>query len=67
MGSKRGFASMSPERQLAIAQKGGASVKAQNRSFSRDPELASRAGSLGGKASHAGGRKPKVLKGLEND
>jgi general stress protein YciG len=48
--SKRGFASMSPEKQLAIASKGGKSVPAEKRSFSQSSELASTAGKKGGKA-----------------
>lgn len=47
---KRGFASMSPERQRAIARKGGQSVADENRSFSRDHDLAAAAGRKGGKA-----------------
>lgn len=58
--SRRGFASMDPERVREIARKGGASVQPQNRSFSRDPKLASRSGAKGGKASKGGGR-PKQL------
>lgn len=54
--SKRGFASMDPERQRAIARKGGASVPSEKRSFSQDRSLAAEAGRKGGEASH-GGRK----------
>lgn len=50
--SKRGFASMDPERQREIARKGGASVKAENRSFSKDRQLATAAGRKGGEAPH---------------
>jgi general stress protein YciG len=46
--SKRGFASMDPERQREIARKGGASVPADRRSFSQDRFLASAAGRKGG-------------------
>ena len=53
--SKRGFASMDPERQREIARKGGASEK---RSFSQDRSLAAQAGRKGGEASH-GARKPE--------
>lgn len=49
--SKRGFASMQPEKQRAIASKGGQSVPAEKRSFSQDRELASEAGRKGGQAS----------------
>ena len=47
---KRGFASMDPEKQRAIARQGGKSVPDEKRSFSQDPELAARAGSKGGKS-----------------
>jgi uncharacterized protein len=47
-GSKRGFASMNPEKQREIARKGGQSVPDGKRSFSQNPELASRAGRKGG-------------------
>ena len=53
--SKRGFASMDPERQREIARKGGASVPSDKRSFSKDRKLAVSAGSLGGKAGRKGG------------
>ncbi|MEN3929992.1 KGG domain-containing protein [Microvirga sp. W0021] len=49
--SKRGFASMSAERQRAIASKGGRSVPAEKRSFSQDRGLASSAGRKGGQTS----------------
>lgn len=48
--SKRGFASMSPEKQREIASKGGKSVPAERRAFS-NPEIASAAGKKGGAAS----------------
>lgn len=48
--SKRGFASMDPARQREIARKGGASVPAERRSFSKDRDLASAAGRKGGEA-----------------
>ena len=50
----RGFAALKardPERMKAIARKGGQSIPEEKRSFSRDPELASRAGTVGGKNS----------------
>ncbi len=47
---KRGFASMDQEQQRAIASKGGASIKPENRSFSRDHALAVEAGRKGGKS-----------------
>lgn len=52
--SRRGFASMSPERRQEIAKKGGASVPAEKRSFSRSRDLATTAGRKGG--SVTGGR-----------
>lgn len=45
----RGFATLSPERMKEIATKGGKSVKPENRSFSKNKELASAAGKIGGK------------------
>jgi general stress protein YciG len=50
--SRRGFASMDPERQREIARKGGSSVPADKRSFSQDRGLASAAGRKGGEATH---------------
>lgn len=49
--SKRGFASMSPERRREIAARGGASVPAEKRSFSQNRDLAASAGRSGGSAS----------------
>lgn len=49
---------MTPERRTEIARKGGASVPGAKRSFAKQPELAARAGRLGGEASKGGGRKP---------
>ena len=54
--STRGFASMDPEKQRAIARKGGESVPNEKRSFSQNPALAAAAGRKGGEASHGGGR-----------
>lgn len=48
--SRRGFASMDPERQRAIAKKGGQSVPDDKRSFSRNPQLAAAAGRKGGQS-----------------
>jgi general stress protein YciG len=48
--SKRGFASMSPEKQREIARKGGKSVPSERRSFSQDIGLAAMAGQKGGRA-----------------
>lgn len=50
--SRRGFASMDPEKQRAIASQGGKSVPAEKRSFSQNRDLASAAGRKGGQASH---------------
>jgi general stress protein YciG len=47
---KQGFASMLPERQREIAATGGRAVRPENRGFSRDPELAAKAGRKGGKS-----------------
>lgn len=49
--SKRGFASMDPAVQRAIASKGGMSVAPEKRSFSQNRELASEAGRKGGSQS----------------
>ena len=54
--SKRGFASMSPERRVEVARKGGASVPAAKRSFSISRDLATMAGAKGGSSSRGGGR-----------
>lgn len=56
--SRRGFAAMSPERRLEIAKRGGASVPADKRSFTKNRDLAASAGAKGGAASRGGGRKP---------
>ncbi|MDP2359122.1 MAG: KGG domain-containing protein [Beijerinckiaceae bacterium] len=48
--SKRGFASMSPEKRREIARKGGASIPPEKRSFSQDRSLAAAAGKKGGSA-----------------
>ncbi len=44
----RGFASMDPEKQRAIARKGGESVPNEKRSFSQNHQLAAEAGRKGG-------------------
>ena len=46
--SNRGFASMDPAKQRAIAKKGGKSVPHEKRSFSQNPSLAAEAGRKGG-------------------
>ncbi|AWU93254.1 general stress protein [Azospirillum ramasamyi] len=54
--SGRGFASMDPDRQRQIASKGGESVPADKRSFSKNPELAAEAGRKGGRSVPASSR-----------
>ncbi len=54
--SRRGFASMTPERQREIARKGGKSVPGDQRSFAKNPELSSAAGRKGGLAVNAAKR-----------
>lgn len=46
----KGFACMTPERVREIASKGGKSIPAEKRSFSRDRELAARADRKGGQS-----------------
>lgn len=48
---KRGFANMSPERRAEIARMGGKAVRPENRSYSRNRELARASGQAGGKNS----------------
>lgn len=48
---RRGFACLSMERRKEIASKGGSSVPSEKRAFARDKMLASRSGTLGGRAS----------------
>ncbi len=60
--SSRGFASMDQTRQREIASKGGRSVAAEQRSFSKDRALAAAAGRKGGQASH-GRRRAKSSEG----
>jgi general stress protein YciG len=48
--SNRGFASMDPEKRRLIARKGGQSVNPDNRGFSKNTELAVRAGRKGGQS-----------------
>jgi general stress protein YciG len=45
----KGFRKVSAERRREIARMGGKAVKTENRSFSRDPELARKAGAKGGR------------------
>ena len=51
--TRRGFASMSPERQREIASMGGKSVPAEKQSFSQNRHLAAEAGRKGGLASQS--------------
>jgi general stress protein YciG len=53
---KRGFANMSEEERREIARKGGQSVPDEERSFSKDRDLASEAGRKGGERSGGGRR-----------
>ena len=46
--SKRGFAAMDPEKQRAIARKGGLNLPNEKRSFSTNLKLAAEAGRKGG-------------------
>jgi len=48
--SNRGFGSMDEQKQHDIASKGGKSVPDEERSFSKDRELAAEAGRKGGEA-----------------
>lgn len=55
--STRGFASMDPEKQRAIASKGGSSVPPEKRPFSQNHRLAAEAGRKGGEQSQGGRRR----------
>ncbi|WP_036295010.1 general stress protein [Methylosinus sp. PW1] len=46
--SRRGFASVDPDKQREIARRGGCAVPAEKRSFSQNPDLAASAGRKGG-------------------
>jgi general stress protein YciG len=52
--SNRGFAFMDEDKQREIASKGGKSVPDEERSFSKDRDLASEAGRKGGESSGGG-------------
>ncbi|MGO4572248.1 general stress protein [Microvirga sp. 2TAF3] len=54
--SNRGFGSMDKNKQQDIARKGGESVPPEDRSFSKDRDLASEAGRKGGQNSRGGKR-----------
>lgn len=62
--ARRGFASINPERQREIARKGGLNVPREQRSFAKDPGLASAAGRKGGLAVSAGKRSFSVNRQL---
>ena len=47
---KVGFALMDPKRRLELARKGGANVPRHQRSFAKNPQLASEAGKKGGQS-----------------
>jgi len=48
--SRRGFASMTPERRKEIASMGGKAVNPANRAFTKSRDLARSAGKQGGKS-----------------
>ncbi|MEO7164132.1 MAG: KGG domain-containing protein [Bdellovibrionia bacterium] len=50
--SKNGLASADEKTREEVARKGGQSVPPEERSFSKDPGLASEAGKKGGEAPH---------------
>lgn len=62
--SKRGFASMTPEKRREIARMGGKAGKPENRTFAKSQDLAKRAGTKGGKAVPADKRTFKSMPGL---
>lgn len=55
--AKRGFGAMDPELAREISRRGGAAVPADKRSFAANPDLAARAGRVGGSKSRGGGPK----------
>lgn len=57
--SKRGFASMDPDKQRAIASKGGQAAHAKGTAHEFTSEEAREAGRKGGKASHGIRRKQR--------
>ena len=59
--SRRGFASMNPEKQREIARKGGRAAHLKGTAHEWDSDEARLAGRKGGEASHGGGRKRKQL------
>ncbi|HKM62878.1 MAG TPA: KGG domain-containing protein [Acidisphaera sp.] len=59
--SNRGFASMDPAKQRAIASKGGSSVPPEKRPFAQNHKLAAEAGRKGGENSHGGRRREREI------
>ena len=59
--SNRGFASMDPAKQRAIASKGGSSVPPEKRPFAQNHKLAAEAGRKGGEHSHGGRRREREI------
>lgn len=55
--SRRGFASMDPEKQRSIASKGGKAAHEKGTAHEFSPEEAREAGRKGGQRSRGGGRK----------
>lgn len=55
-----GFHHMDKDKLREVAKKGGANVPPHKRSFSQDPELASRSGAKGGAVPRAGRGKKKL-------
>lgn len=51
--SRRGFASLSPEKLREISAKGGAAVPDEKRAFSKDPNLAKVAAEMGARMKKA--------------
>ncbi|HAC01970.1 general stress protein [Brevundimonas diminuta] len=65
--SNRGFAAMNEDKQREIASKGGSTVDPEDRSFSKDHELAAEAGRKGGQASQGGGGASASHRGDDSD
>jgi hypothetical protein len=58
--SRRGFASMNPEKQRAIATRGGRAAHVKGTAHQWDSLEARIAGRKGGEASHGGGRRKRT-------
>lgn len=65
--SDRGFAAMDEDKQREIASKGGSSIDPEDRSFSKDHELAAEAGRKGGQASQGDGGAPATRQADDSD